>query len=52
MALNGIDRINNSVGYTEKNSVPCCGTCNVAKGQMTLAEFKLWIARIHARLNQ
>lgn len=28
---NGIDRKNNKIGYTVKNSVPCCKTCNRAK---------------------
>jgi hypothetical protein len=27
----GIDRFDNRVGYTEKNSVPCCKTCNFMK---------------------
>jgi hypothetical protein len=28
----GIDRWDNSVGYTVENSVPCCSTCNWLKG--------------------
>ena len=28
---NGIDRKNNSLGYTVENSVPCCAFCNVSK---------------------
>lgn len=36
---NGIDRRNNSKGYTKENSVPCCKQCNIAKGTLTLDEF-------------
>ncbi|MEE9214912.1 MAG: hypothetical protein V3U54_08980, partial [Thermodesulfobacteriota bacterium] len=24
----GLDRINNQYGYSQKNVIPCCGTCN------------------------
>lgn len=27
----GVDRLNNDVGYTKENSVPCCGICNYMK---------------------
>ena len=37
--LNGIDRIDNSVGYTVENSVPCCKICNMMKGKLTVTEF-------------
>lgn len=39
---NGIDRTDNSVGYTPDNCVPCCRTCNFAKGSLTSEEFKAW----------
>jgi len=28
---NGIDRLNNDLGYTIENSKPCCGDCNIMK---------------------
>ena len=28
---NGIDRVDNSLGYTKANVVPCCGECNEGK---------------------
>jgi 5-methylcytosine-specific restriction endonuclease McrA len=30
--INGIDRLDNSFGYTTSNCVSCCGDCNYAKG--------------------
>lgn len=38
-AVNGIDRLNNIIGYTELNSVPCCETCNRAKLMMSREEY-------------
>ena len=40
---NGIDRFDNSKGHTLDNSVPCCGPCNVAKGNRSVEEFLEWI---------
>ena len=45
-AHNGIDRINSAAGYEDGNVVPCCGTCNRAKGAMTYAEFIGWACRL------
>lgn len=47
--LNGIDRIDNSKGYTLENSVPCCGPCNRAKHTMNHEEFISMAKRIAAR---
>lgn len=43
---NGIDRIDSSKGYELANVVPCCGTCNRAKGAMTQKEFLTWISKL------
>ena len=43
---NGIDRKDNSKGYTDKNTVPCCTICNRAKHAMGYNGFKLWIERL------
>lgn len=32
---NGIDRINNDIGYTKDNCVPCCKPCNISKHTLT-----------------
>lgn len=36
---NGIDRVDNSLGYTLDNCVPCCKFCNRAKDTLTKEEF-------------
>lgn len=36
---NGIDRLENSKGYTDNNVVTCCGTCNRMKMNMDYKEF-------------
>lgn len=36
---NGIDRVDNSRGYTLDNSAPCCPICNRMKSNLTLSEF-------------
>jgi len=43
---NGIDRVDNSKGYTIDNVVSCCKICNRAKGDLTIQEFKSWVERI------
>ncbi len=35
----GIDRKNNSIGYTIDNTIACCTTCNFMKGKLTHNEF-------------
>ena len=48
---NGVDRYNNSKGYTKENCVPCCKRCNFTKRELHGDEFiamcKL-IASIHS----
>lgn len=43
---NGIDRINNSIGYIKQNCVPCCKYCNFAKGNNSIEDFLQWIDRL------
>lgn len=42
----GLDRIDNSKGYSVDNCVPCCKHCNWAKKDLTQEEFYLWITRV------
>ena len=43
---NGIDRVNNDLGYINGNCVPSCFICNRAKGSLSIEEFKEWIGRV------
>lgn len=43
---NGIDRKDNELGYVDGNCVPCCPTCNLAKGSLEYAEFIEWVDRL------
>lgn len=43
---NGIDRVNNSLGYISGNVVSCCSTCNRAKLMMSVDEFLAWARRV------
>lgn len=44
---NGIDRVDNGLGYTKDNCVPCCKPCNYAKSNWPYDEFLAWIERVH-----
>jgi 5-methylcytosine-specific restriction endonuclease McrA len=44
---NGIDRIDNNIGYTLDNSVPCCKICNNSKSTLNIEEFKNWIIKVY-----
>jgi hypothetical protein len=45
---NGIDRQNNSQGYTFSNSRSCCKICNIAKSTLSFEEFIAWISKVYA----
>lgn len=36
---NGLDRVDNTKGYYNRNVVPCCHPCNQMKGKLTVQEF-------------
>lgn len=44
---NGIDRIDNTIGYNYNNCVPCCKECNSAKGMMSADDFISWLKNIY-----
>lgn len=43
---NGLDRVDNSIGYEEDNCVPCCVVCNRAKNSMPYDEFMQYIHQL------
>lgn len=43
---NGIDRVNNTRGYTKINCVSCCWMCNKAKNNLDVKIFVEWLKRI------
>jgi len=46
--FNGIDRVDNSIGYAVSNCVSCCRYCNTAKNNLELTVFDDWATRIKA----
>lgn len=52
MLCNGIDRIDNNLGYTEKNSVTCCKICNRAKHNLSLQEFRNWAVQFSKNIGE
>lgn len=49
---NGIDRINNEIGYNRKNTISCCSTCNFMKRDLSFKEFKQKINNIYYKLEE
>lgn len=43
---NGIDRVDNSLGYVEGNCAPCCKLCNRMKDVLSVDDFKEHIKTI------
>ena len=48
----GIDRIDNNIGYTLGNTVPCCKVCNHAKHTMPQDDFIAWIKKASDHLTR
>lgn len=45
LLYSGIDRVNNTIGYTMQNCVSCCAMCNFSKRHRCVADFESWILR-------
>lgn len=54
LAHNGVDRHDNTLGYTVANCVPCCKICQKMKGTMPYEEFISHVRRLadHAHVAQ
>jgi 5-methylcytosine-specific restriction endonuclease McrA len=50
--MNGIDRVDSSRGYSLDNIVTCCETCNKAKLDSSVQDFRSWIERVYKNLNK
>lgn len=48
---NGVDRKDNTKGYTLENCVPCCHQCNYSKCKLHINEWKIWLERISKNLD-
>lgn len=46
ITYNGIDRIDNNIGYIKSNVVTCCKICNIAKNNLSFEDFYDWVHRI------
>ena len=44
---NGIDRIDNNLGYVKGNMTTACWTCNRAKRNFSVKDFYSYVKRIH-----
>ena len=49
---NGIDRIDNSIGYLPENCVSCCKICNKAKSNHTVGEFLIWLRKVNCNFQK
>lgn len=47
---NGIDRVDNSIGYTKENTVSCCSICNNSKSTLSVKEWKQWLLRVSQKM--
>ena len=44
---NGLDRVDNTIGYTAANVVACCWPCNRAKAGHSAEDFLTWVSHLH-----
>lgn len=49
---NGLDRINNNIGYELNNLLSCCKRCNIAKNNQDLKTFIEWIKKLYNNINK
>jgi hypothetical protein len=49
--MNGVDRVDNKLGYSAENCVPCCSPCNYFKRGMPIEDFILRIQGIYEWIN-
>lgn len=47
---NGIDRLDNNIGYILENCVSCCSQCNFAKHSVSYDDFLIWVKVVYDNL--
>lgn len=52
LMINGIDRVDSSLGYESSNVVSCCHKCNTAKNTMSVPEFISWAKSVVNHSNE
>lgn len=52
ISYNGIDRVNNSIGYHHWNCVPCCFSCNKMKMDLNIEDFIKKVTTIYLKFNK
>ncbi len=45
----GLDRVDNTKGYTESNVVPCCQPCNYKKKDLSFQDIEMFYNKLTAR---
>lgn len=45
--INGVDRVDNALGYTVANCVSCCSECNRGKSNKSTSDFIDWVSRVY-----
>lgn len=50
LIYNGIDRVDNKIGYNITNCVPCCKICNISKRDLSKEDFLTWIKNAYNKL--
>jgi hypothetical protein len=49
---NGIDRVNNELGYIDSNCVSCCSFCNMAKNDLPVEYFLKWVLKLYNNIGK
>jgi len=49
---NGIDRVDNNLGYTKDNIITCCKKCNYSKSNFSQDDFYQWAKRVYNNLRK
>lgn len=52
LEVNGIDRVDSSVGYIQDNIVTCCSSCNKMKMELSISAFESQIEKIYKYLKE